>query len=190
LDQLPDKFFEKDNSAFDKGHIVRRDDVAWGATFAEVQAANGDTYHVTNCSPQVAGFNRSNHADNWGALEDLVLKQAKGQKLTVFAGPVLAASDRRFVGVDETSAVKVQIPDEYWKVVVAVDEGGLRSFAFVLKQDLSTTPLEFQVTAAWASHMVAIAELEEKLGTLRFPGVVHDADQKGLEIGEAIRASL
>lgn len=191
LDQLPDKFFEKDQSAFDKGHIVRRDDVAWGASFAEVQAANGDTYHVTNCSPQVAGFNRSNHADNWGALEDLVLKQAKGEKLSVFAGPVLAEGDRRFAGVDETSKVKVQIPDEYWKVVVAEDEGQLKSFAFVLTQDLTTTVLEFQVTAAWAHHMISIADLEEKLGgALTFPDAVRAADQKGKDLGEAVRASL
>jgi endonuclease G len=28
--QLPDVFYNKDGGAFDKGHIVRRDDVAWG----------------------------------------------------------------------------------------------------------------------------------------------------------------
>ena len=54
--------------AFDKGHIVRRDDVAWGTTYEEVRRANGDTYHVTNCSPQVARFNQS-PAGRWGRLE-------------------------------------------------------------------------------------------------------------------------
>ena len=35
---------------------------------------NGDTYHTTNCSPQVAGFNRAaNGEDNWGDLENLVI---------------------------------------------------------------------------------------------------------------------
>lgn len=46
--QLPDVFLTKDRSAFDKGHIVRRDDVAWGRTYAALRRANGDTYHVTN----------------------------------------------------------------------------------------------------------------------------------------------
>src|SRR5262249_52405439 len=70
--QLPDLFFTRDNGAFDKGHIVRRDDVAWGKTFEEIQKGNGDTYHTTNCSPQVAGFNQSARGeDNWGDLEVL-----------------------------------------------------------------------------------------------------------------------
>src|ERR1043165_4727694 len=65
--QIPDVFFTKDRQAFDKGHIVRRDDVAWGKTYAALKRANGDSYHVTNCSPQVAGFNRSaNGEENWG----------------------------------------------------------------------------------------------------------------------------
>ncbi len=51
--QLPDIFFTNDRKAFDKGHIVRRDDVAWGRSYDELKCANGDSYHVTNCSPQV-----------------------------------------------------------------------------------------------------------------------------------------
>lgn len=31
---LPDTFYSKDNAAFDKGHIVRREDVCWGVDFA------------------------------------------------------------------------------------------------------------------------------------------------------------
>ena len=76
--QLPDVFFDRDNGAFDKGHLVRRDDVCWGRTFKDIQKSNGDTYHTTNCSPQVAGFNRSaSGTDNWGDLENLVQKETK-----------------------------------------------------------------------------------------------------------------
>src|SRR5262249_36764585 len=53
--QLPDRFFTKDRQAFDKGHIVRREDVCWGKDYEQIRRANGDTYHTTNCSPQVAG---------------------------------------------------------------------------------------------------------------------------------------
>ena len=35
--QLPDVFFTRDRGAFDKGHIVRREDVAWGATYDSLQ---------------------------------------------------------------------------------------------------------------------------------------------------------
>jgi hypothetical protein len=57
--QLPDVFYTKDRQSFDKGHIVRRDDVCWGRTYAQLRRANGDTFHTTNCSPQVQEFNRS-----------------------------------------------------------------------------------------------------------------------------------
>src|SRR5207237_3671808 len=30
--QIPDKFYNNDKGAFDKGHIVRRDDACWGTT--------------------------------------------------------------------------------------------------------------------------------------------------------------
>ena len=67
---MPDKFYTRDRGNFDKGHIVRRDDVAWGEDYDEVRRANGDTYHVTNCSPQVDAFNRSNLRGDWGKLEN------------------------------------------------------------------------------------------------------------------------
>ncbi|MGH6786647.1 MAG: DNA/RNA non-specific endonuclease [Novosphingobium sp.] len=175
-EQLPDKFFDKDRGAFDKGHLVRREDVAWGRTFAEVQAANGDTYHVTNCSPQIAKFNRSNHADNWGALEDLVLKQAASERYCLFSGPVLAADDPVFKGKDDSGATQVQIPRRYWKVVVAVKDGRLKTFAFVLEQDLANTPMEFTVPDTWKRHQVSLARLETMLGSLTFAKALHRGD--------------
>ncbi|MFB1488240.1 MULTISPECIES: DNA/RNA non-specific endonuclease [unclassified Thiocapsa] len=100
--QLPDVFFTKDRKAFDKGHIVRREDVAWGDSYDVVRRANGDTFHVTNCSPQVADFNQSQRGeDNWGDLENQVLANAASERLCVFAGPVLDPADEVFVGTGE-----------------------------------------------------------------------------------------
>ena len=97
--QLPDVFYTRDDGAFDKGHVVRRDDVAWGATYEIIRRANGDTYHVTNCSPQVAGFNRSSLGeDNWGELEEHVFKSAVSERYCQFAGPVLDDKDDIFLG--------------------------------------------------------------------------------------------
>jgi endonuclease G len=177
IEQLPDRFFNKDRKAFDKGHIVRREDVAWGNSFAEVRRANGDTYFVTNCSPQTAGFNRSNRKDNWGALEDLVLRQAQAEKYCLFAGPVLEDGDPEFTGVDDLGGIKVRIPQKYWKVVVARAGDELKAFAFVLKQDLSQTAMEFAVPETWQRHMVRLSELQAELGSLDFAPELLAADQ-------------
>ncbi|HEX6903316.1 MAG TPA: DNA/RNA non-specific endonuclease [Thermoanaerobaculia bacterium] len=185
-DQLPDRFFSKDKGAFDRGHVVRREDVAWGASYQEVQFANGDTFHTPNCTPQVAGFNQPSGSENWGDLEKYVSSEAGSERLSIFAGPVLADDDPIFVGVDDEGPVRVQIPRQYWKVILAEEEGELRAFAFVLRQDLSDVPIEFAV-GAWGEHMIAIGDLEELLGNVRFPGVVHQADQADTEIGEAVR---
>jgi DNA/RNA endonuclease G (NUC1) len=187
--QLPDVFYNKDRQAFDKGHLVRREDVAWGGSYAAVRFANGDTYHTTNCSPQVSVFNRSTLGeDNWGDLENEILKQAKTEKLSLFAGPVLAQNDRSFMGFDSDGAVAVQIPRAFWKIVIARSQQGLQTFAFVLRQDLSDVDFEFAVTAGWKRFMLPIAELEAKL-QVRFPQAVHDADQAHQASGAALRAS-
>lgn len=113
--QLAEVFFEKDHGSFDKGHVVRRDDVAWGDTYQEMRNANGDSFHVTNCAPQVAGFNRSTlGSDNCGDLEDLILEEAEDEKLQVFGGPVFKEDDPIFTGRDHAGAVRVNVPRRYW----------------------------------------------------------------------------
>lgn len=169
--QIPDSFYTKDNGAFDKGHLVRREDVCFGTSFAQVQRANGDTFHVTNCSPQRGNYNRSNLGGIWGGLENFIGAQADDEKLCVFAGPVLATDDPVFKGTG------VQIPRRFWKVVCAVKNGRLQVFAFLLEQDLKGVPVEFQVDAKWKSSQVKLKALEKIIGLLTFPQVYHDADQ-------------
>lgn len=175
--QLPDRFFTKDRTAFDKGHIVRRNAVVWGDTYAEVQDANGDTFHVTNCSPQVKGFNRSNIGGLWGKLENLILKEAKVERLCVFAGPVLNPDDPVFVGVDDLGAVEVRIPRAYWKVIVAETEGTLQSFGFLLEQDLSDVDFEFQLSTDWQRRQTPLVEIQDRTGTVAFDPTLIAADQ-------------
>jgi endonuclease G, mitochondrial len=188
IQQLPDRFFTKDRKSFDKGHIVRRDDVAWGDTYDELRRANGDTFHVTNCSPQVANFNRSNKKGLWGELENIVLKQAEGERYCLFAGPVFADDDPLFRGLDDEGSIDVKIPRQFWKIVVARSGDALQSFAFVLDQDLSNTDLEFAVDVEWRTRMISIPNLEARLALLRFPQELHDSDQIDAGPGEAIRA--
>lgn len=176
--QLPDTFFTRDRGAFDKGHVVRRDDVAWGSTYALVRRANGDTFHVTNCSPQVAGFNRSNAGEvNWGDLENVVLSDAANERLCVFAGPVLAASDEVFVGVgDGGSTIRAKIPSRFWKVIVCRVAEGLAAYGFVLEQDLSNVDLEFTVPPEFAPAMYPLADIEAMAG-VAFAAAIRDGDQ-------------
>lgn len=188
-EQLPDKFFTKDRGSFDKGHIVRRDDVAWGMTYDEMRNANGDTFHVTNCSPQVAGFNRSNLGeDNWGDLENLILSQADTEKLVVFSGPVLEPNDPVFLGVDLEGSVAIRIPQRYWKVIVAEKNGALECFAFLLEQDLSSVELEFLVPTTWKRYMVAVSRIED-LADLDFDSVTRAADQAETTEGVSLAAA-
>jgi endonuclease G len=176
--QLPDRFYNKDRKAFDKGHIVQRDSVCWGKDYAQVQRANGDTYHVTNCSPQTSKYNQSAQGvDNWGDLENEILKQAKTEKVSVFAGPIFADNDPEFHGVDDFGPVVIQVPRKYWKVIIAEKAGKLQSFAFVLEQDLTNVEFEFFVPTAWKRFQVNLKDLQKQLGPVSLPKVVIDADQ-------------
>ena len=189
--QLPDVFFTKDRKAFDKGHVVRRDDVAWGRTYDILRRANGDTYHVTNCSPQVAGFNRSAEGeDNWGDLENHVLSEAVSERLCVFAGPVLAQDDEVFTGKGDGGAVlRAKIPQRFWKVIVARVDDGLAAYGFVLEQDLSAVDFEFIVPEEFQKVMTSIADIEAMTGVV-FEPAIRLSDQfdtdRGAEI--ALRA--
>ena len=189
LHQLPDRFFTKDGAAFDKGHLARRDAVAWGDTYDEVRRANGDSFHTTNCTPQVKEFNRGNLGGLWGKLEDVILGQADTEKLCIFSGPLLQEGDRVFVGRDDQGEVRIQIPSIYWKVVVARKDDEIQSFGFVLEQDLSQVPLEFAVEAPWLDSMIAISELEGLIGNIRFPEAVVEGDQFEKPAGEEVLES-
>lgn len=170
--QIPDEFYNKDKGAFDKGHICRREDVCFGTSHAQVRRANGDTYHLTNCSPQRKGFNQSGDDGIWGKLENYIGKQAKNEKYCVFAGPVLADDDQVFPGTE-----RVKLPVKFWKVVCAVENGTLRVYAFILEQEVADLPLEFQVDAEWKRKQVKLKELETVVGLLKFQKKYHDADQ-------------
>nr|WP_275970739.1 DNA/RNA non-specific endonuclease [Bradyrhizobium sp. NBAIM32] len=182
--QIPDYFYTRDDGAFDKGHIVRRDDVAWGETYDDLRRANGDTYHVTNCSPQVAPFNRSAlGVDNWGDFENTVLSQAASERLCVFAGPVLDPDDDTFLGRDAPrSRIRIKIPSRFWKVVVARVEDGLAAFAVFLEQNLSKMPKappegeEFVMPDEFLKSVVPLKDIQDWTG-LTFAPELHAVDQ-------------
>jgi endonuclease G len=116
----------------DRGHIVRREDNAWGPEGLATEYGNSDTYHWTNCTPQHEAFNQENPKDNnpkktqiyaglavkgiWGQFEaklEMALQKGGGQA-TIFAGPIL---DEHFADIDWGNG-PVSIPKTFWKVFI------------------------------------------------------------------------
>lgn len=185
--QLPDVFYNKDRTAFDKGHLARREDMAFGATYDALRHSNNDTYHCTNCSPQVMGFNRTGL---WRMLEEAVLTQGKAERYGIFSGAVFRDDDPEFDGRDNVGAIKVRIPVRYWKLLVCVENGALAAHGFVLKQDLSAVAFsgaEFQVPKLLAEQMVPLAALQARLAPLILPAAVLAADRYASEAARTIR---
>lgn len=190
ISQIPDEFYSNDRGAFDRGHIVRRDDVCWGSTYEEIRRANGDTYHLTNCSPQVAHYNQSKFNGVWGVLEEVVKDNAKSEQLVVFSGCVLRDEDKYFTARYKKQDLKFKVPATFWKVVVAKKENGsLQAFGFVLDQDLSGVELtyEFDIDPSWREYMFSLREIEDMTGSnIRFDQALHDADQAGKDGGNEV----
>ena len=171
-EQLDDVFYTKDRTAFDKGHVVRRDDVCWGTDFEDIQMANGDTYHTTNCTPQTKEFNRSTLGEfNWGDLEEMVQKQTNAERASLFGGPVMKRNDPMFSGRTADGPVMVRIPTSFWKIIVAKGASGLEAYGFVLEQDLSAVRFtEMILPEVWKPFLRSIEDIEQSMGGLvRFP---------------------
>ena len=109
---------------FDRGHLLRREDPNWGPT---ASVANRDTFHFTNCAPQLSVFNQR----SWLSLEDYILGNTRrvGERATVFTGPVFRANDPVYRGV--------AIPLAYWKVVAFIhDDGRPSASAYLVDHDV------------------------------------------------------
>lgn len=118
-DQLADRFY--DHNDYDKGHLNRRDDTAWGATLAEAIKANDDTFFYTNAAPQHFLFNQSDDftsagLDLWGDLENHISKQGLAQRarLSLFNGPVFGDHDKPLHDA--------LVPLKFYKIVIWKDE--------------------------------------------------------------------
>ena len=173
------------NNPLDRGHLVRRLDPAWGASRDEAKRSNDDTFHFTNCSPQHEDFNQNQ--TTWAGLEDYVLENADNRdfKVTVFTGPVFAPDDEEFAGV--------QLPRQFWKVVVMVKESGeLSATGYLLSQEelikgLEVAPEDFSY-GAYKTFQVTVRSVGELTG-LDFGSLV-DADPLERLEGTAASAEI
>lgn len=156
---------------FDRGHLVRRRDPGWG-TAAVAKSANDDTFHYTNAAPQAARLNQS--PELWAGLEDYLLEHAAtyDERLCVFTGPVLAATDPVYRGV--------QIPLRFYKIAAWLQHGTVSSTGYILDQiDLVQPILDAEAAlnadaeplGAFKTFQVPVQDIAELAG-LNMPTLV------------------
>ncbi|CRZ16799.1 DNA/RNA non-specific endonuclease [Mycolicibacterium neworleansense] len=170
--QLDQDVFERQKPRlFDRGHMVRRLDPAWGSAVAAKQGTD-DTFHFANCCPQISAFNQ--HL--WARIENYALVNAGAEKrqITVITGPVFGGNDPLYRGVN--------VPRQFWKIVVRVSaaDGDLRATAFLADQNAA-------LDAAFGSGTESFTDIDkvvmfqksvadiERLSGLSF-GVLRDHD--------------
>jgi endonuclease G len=177
----------------DRGHLTRRADAAWGETAEEAKLANDDTFHFTNCSPQHEVYNQPTKANQrglllWGNIEEHIAEQAREnkQRLCVFNGPIFRSNDRKHRDV--------QIPKEYWKVVVfESDDREPVALAFLLSQSglIRDLPAEEFEVGPYQPFQIKIRDLEFKTklsyGQLReFDPLEADGSEESFELGTEV----
>ncbi len=158
----------------DRGHLTRFKDLSWGATKAEAVAATNDSFHFTNCSLQLDGFNEGK--DRWQGLELFLLEQhAKKdeRKMVVITGPILRTSDPTYK--NSAMSYVARIPLAFWKICcLRRPDGTLAATAFRLGQDDITDLPGFEEKFDVGVAQVTVAQLQHLTG-LNFGTLVnHD----------------
>jgi endonuclease G len=181
--QIEDIEFYAPAKKFDRGHIVRRDDVAWGETMEEEEFGNSDSFHWTNCTPQHEHFNRDlfQYHGQWGQVENHIATQAGflQNRLILLAGPVLAGADP---DRDFGSGITVKVPILFWKVVLAIEDfpanPRLRAYGFLLDQTDAIKEHgwenRFRV-GRFKEEQVSLAEITER-SRVTFDASLHAVD--------------
>ncbi|HEY9315197.1 DNA/RNA non-specific endonuclease [Williamsia sp.] len=156
-DEQTDEALYRDNP-LDRGHLVRRLDPAWGP---QAKAANDDTFHFTNCTPQHHDFNAGSTL--WVGLEDYLLRSAQNNaiKVSVLTGPVFADDDPPYRGF--------KLPRQFWKVATMVKvDGRLSATGYLLSQEalldeFSTAPESFSF-GAYRTYQVPVRRIAAATG--------------------------
>jgi endonuclease G, mitochondrial len=184
--QIIDEEFYKPATRIDRGHIVRREDSAWGNSADEIEFSNSDTYHWTNCTPQHELFNQETPSGYpgrrgvWGEFERYVEGQLLNgdKKCCILAGPVLMGDDpeRDF----EYGSIKY--PLKFWKVIaVAKRVDGklkLQTYGFVFDQTnvVDEFGIEF-VPGRFRRNQVSLQEITD-MTDVEFDAALLNADDK------------
>lgn len=186
-EQIENADFYKPAHQIDCGHVVRREDNAWGNTPQEIEFANSDTFHWTNCTPQHEAFNRSapgtaKYGDLkglWGDFENYIQSTLTGvdTRACILAGPVLADDDP----TTDFGTGPVAYPLLFWKVIAVTTTSGnnteLQVYGFVLSQKpvVDRFGIERFGPGRFQNIQCALSHIEDVAGVV-FDNVLHKAD--------------
>ncbi len=162
-EQVGNELYKYNN--FDRGHLVRRLDPAWGKNYEAAKNASEDTFFYTNCAPQHKNLNQK----IWLGLEEYILSKTvdNGMKISVFNGPIFSEDDMFYRDI--------QIPESYWKVVIA-NKGahGIYATAYILSQKKWLDDIEFMF-GEYETYQVPISFVQQQTGLI-FQNTVVMAD--------------
>ena len=148
----------------DRGHLTRFKDLSWGLSKDEAVVATNDSFHFTNCTLQLDGFNEGK--ERWQGLEQFLLEQhAKKdeRKMVVITGPLLLGSDPSYR--NPAMSYTARIPLAFWKVCCLRRQNGtLAATAFKLGQeDIADLP-GFEEKFDVGVTQITIADLQKLTG--------------------------
>nr|WP_301282936.1 DNA/RNA non-specific endonuclease [Halomonas sp. 707D7] len=140
-------------SGYDRGHM------APNYAIAAVHGRNAqlDTFLMSNMSPQRPNLNRQ----LWQRLEQSVMDHfaPRFDYLQVITGPIFP---ERFMDNVMNRVGLVEVPEAFYKIIVAPHESAPLSIAFIMPQDVrGNEPLE--------DYLVTIDEIEARTGLNFFP---------------------
>lgn len=149
-------------SGFDRGHMAPN----YAIAAVHGRDAQLDTFLMSNISPQRPALNRR----VWQRLEETAIEEFAGRlgRLWVITGPIF---DERITRM----ASWIEIPDAFYKILVAPGDGGtpVRMLAFIVPQSVSgDEPL--------ARFVVSVDEVEARTG-LDFFSDLPDEAERALE---------
>lgn len=181
---------------FQKGHLVRRLDPAWGPEDRAL-AAEIDTFHWTNAAPQVGFFNQgtadegmpgTGRGNLWRAAENYVLRNAvaEDQKVVSFAGSIFSEEDRKFR--------HTRVPGLFFKVTAWVQEQELHSLALIVDQmqviEVWPDALDAEAWPEDLDQAEAFQDPDEMERVTDFLSTVEEVERlTGLDFGEAVRVA-
>ncbi len=143
-------------SGYDRGHLAPAGD------FKFSQRMMGESFYMSNMSPQAPQFNRG----IWEHLEELVRNWANRDRgLYVVSGPILKPG-LPTIGRQN----QVAVPEQYYKVLLYCNRPNIRMIGFLLRNEPSDEPLQ--------SFVVPVSRIEALTGLDFFPKIPEALQQK------------
>ena len=127
-----------------------------------------DTFVLSNTCPQLGPLNNG----PWGDLEDLVRESysVSCDEVWIIAGPIFDDTNGRATLTKDTAystvAQKpVEIPDQFYKIIIDELDGQIRALAFIMDADETYGyGTSDSISARLSGFLASIDEIEEKTG--------------------------